>query len=356
MASVTNLVYYGYEYQRFKIDEEYADNYMDEWHKEEVKHAWLKPVIIVVGCAMMLAGAYAMVMSPMVAGATALVAVPTFMFGLDMVTGNTLGFSVLDEALKGALYAGFSVAGRDTSFIKAGHQFSFFQFTSSSAANLVLTQLTFMAVGGVLSGGNMFRQVLRHSVAEVGAEASEIVQSAVSGGLRQVVYRELAETANAWARLGGSIRSGLAMLSEGGHVMSFLKSYLAESIKHLGLGAAFLFTLGAVGTVFGDGGLFAELALQGIILTSVLLSIKSTHYHAYNPTSWQNLQEAISNRVSRSRLRPLFAVPGIKGIATLKAMFSIMGAAGGGAAASMLALQMAQHSFEAAVVIGRLMT
>lgn len=205
----------------------------------------------------------------------------------------------------------------------------------------------------------MFRQVLKHSVEELGREAGTVARSAASGSIRQAFYAKLSKVAKAWAKtgkIGGSIRSGFSILAEGGRVAGFLKSYLAESVKHLGLGAAFLFTLGAVGTIFGDGDLFAELALQGIILASVLLSIKSTHFQGHNRVGWENLQQAISNRLSQSRLRPLFAIPGVKGIATLKAMFALkMGATGGGAMASMLALQMAQHSFETAVVIGRLL-
>lgn len=127
--------------------------------------------------------------------------------------------------------------GRDTTFMDQ-EGFSFFQFTSDHLANLIFTQLTFMIIGGVAHGLSGLRNSLR---------------------------------ATAKLKEGATFLESIGSLRETGRLSKALSLYLLGQGKHLLEGVGFFFVLGAIGTSFGGASLFAEVALQGLILTSVVL-------------------------------------------------------------------------------------
>ncbi|MDF1541330.1 MAG: hypothetical protein P1Q69_20700, partial [Candidatus Thorarchaeota archaeon] len=61
----------------------------------------MKPVIMTVGVAMLIGGAI-----QCGTGGLSVTGIPSMLFGLDMITSNTIGKSVLDESLKSLLWAG----------------------------------------------------------------------------------------------------------------------------------------------------------------------------------------------------------------------------------------------------------
>jgi hypothetical protein len=265
LAHVNNLVYFDYHYQRIKIDRDYVAEYKSKWNQEEVNHAAMKPVMVIVGCVFVVAGAFAIATAPVTGGWGVLAGIPTIVFGMDMITGNLFGFSLMDEGLKMALRGAFTLAGKDGSFIGYGHEFSFFQFTSSSVANLFLTQLTFMVVGGVLSGGAGLRGSLQSAVSKI----SKGTGGAVRDAMKWLMGLETGTS---------TFMGGFRVLRTAGTVGREAIKYVWHMAKHFLQGTMFLFTLGAIGTAFGDGGLFAEIALQGLLVASIVASIGQRRY------------------------------------------------------------------------------
>jgi len=343
VSFLSNLVYYGYEYQRFIVDTDYADAFHDEREKMEFTHYVLKNVMFWVGIVSVAAGIFTIATGGVLAG------LPSIMFGLDQITGTTLEFSILDESLKGGLVLVFDFAGRERSFMKWGHEFSFFHFTSSSAANFLLTHLTFMAVGGVLSGGHMFRGVLKKTVKEVledGAAASAAFIDEV----------------DLWTKTGGTLRSGLRLLRWAGKEVPTTNwlarlgiRYLAETLKHVVFGACVLLALGAVGHQIGDTGLLGEILLQGFVIGSILLDAKSKRYLQGPGADYELISQTVENRIRESRWKKYFWLPGVEGIVRLKTIWSVLESIDSGALVSAIHLQMGLHVLEIAIVRWRIM-
>ncbi len=66
----------------------------------------------------------------------------------------------------------------------------------------------------------------------------------------------------------------------------------------------FLFTLGAIGSAFGDGGLFAEVALQGLIVASVLVSVgqqRALQKDAASAYLYESAMDFVENEVGTHR-------------------------------------------------------
>jgi len=161
----------------------------------------------------------------------------TFIYGADMFVSNVFGVSPLDFVLQLPLRGAFWATDHNITFMNQ-EGFSFFQFTSDHLTNLVFTQLTFMAIGGAAHGLGGLRSSLRES-AKLG-EGAKFFES-------------------------------VATLREARHLSRSLSLYLLGQGKHLLQGVGFFFVLGAISTSFGDASLFAEVALQGLILSSVIL-------------------------------------------------------------------------------------
>ncbi|MDF1538360.1 MAG: hypothetical protein P1Q69_05610 [Candidatus Thorarchaeota archaeon] len=231
-ALLQNLVYY--DYLKLSINHDYAREYENKWAEMEVHHAYLKPIMIAVGIPMVGAGALACS-----TGGLSFVGAPSILFGMDMITSNTVGESVLDAALKGLLYGATSLrgvfTGEEAQFILEDG-FSFFQFTSNQAINLLLTQITFMIIGGLITGGPG-------------------LISAIKDGIR--------DTPSSWAK--GSV----AFLTKATYWGKVGLRYALGQFEHLVTGIGFLFALGAIGSI-GEFSLFADIALQAIMCTSVV--------------------------------------------------------------------------------------
>ncbi len=341
LAHVNNLVFFDYHYQRIKIDRDYIADYKSKWNTEEVNHAAMKPVMIVVGTVLVAAGAFIIGST---AGWGAFAGVPTVVFGMDMITGNTLGFSVLDENLKMILLGAFALFGKNSSFIGPGHEFSFFQFTTSSVANLLLTQLTFMVVGGVLSAGAGVRGTVRGAISSLKGDraAAFWLRSSAKGWLDGI-------------RLGVSpLSDAYNLLGRAGMLGQTALKYVLHYGTHFLSGFMFLFTLGAIGTAFGEGGLFAEIALQGLIAASVLVSIGQRRAMMNDPAGahlYESAIDFVENEVGTNR--------GFIGrrIAQFKASWSIVGQFGASglqqSSRMLIALNFAAVALQLATVAAR---
>lgn len=216
-----------------------------------------------------------------------------------MIFSNTLGFSVLDENLKMLLRGAFALAGKDGGFIGYGHDFSFFQFSSSSIANLLLTQLTFMVVGGVLSAGSGIRTIVGKAM-----KALSVLEGA-EGEMITIVAQ-----AKVWINHLGSpygtstMSSAFSTLGSAGMLGQVALRFIWHQVEHLLKGSMFLFTLGAIGTAFGDGGLFAELAFQGLLVASVLISLAQHRAMKRNPFGarlYEDAMDFVENEVGTER-------------------------------------------------------
>ncbi|MDF1539779.1 MAG: hypothetical protein P1Q69_12835, partial [Candidatus Thorarchaeota archaeon] len=218
-----------------------------------------------------------------------------------------IGKSVLDESLKSLLWAGLSVSGvisdmrggpsRNTSFMFQ-EGFSFFQFTSDHFTNLILTQMTFMIVGGILTAGGGLR-------------------SAVTGAAESFKDPATFAKLSAWQ----VFTKSWSILGRQGLLDSTLKTYIIHTFEHLAMGAMFLYTLGAIGSAFGDAGLFAELILQGAMLASIVVNIYSTHMTGkLSPESRQELFTYLESVEGISKY-----VPGIREVVSLKNAYSALG-------------------------------
>ena len=247
LAAMENLVFFNYEYLRMAIDTGYALEYQLMWAQEEANHAVMKPIMITVGIAMVIGGAI-----QCSTGTLSVTGVPTMLFGLDMVTSNTVGYSVLDTSLSFWLAIGFRLTGRNSSLV-FDEGFSFFQFTDNYLTNLILTQITFMLVGGGLTGFSGFRDFLSGMVGKMETAADTLTSESGAGGVTLSKLLELAREASG--------RSDVYLLAR----------YLAHQAEHLVTGSLFLFALGSIGSAFGESSLIAEVLLQGMMLTQVVV-------------------------------------------------------------------------------------
>lgn len=173
----------------------------------------------------------------------------SFIFGADIFVANAFGWSPLDKALQLPLrYIAF--AGRNTTFMDQ-EGFSFFRFTSDHLTNLVLTQLAFMLVGGVLKGRSTIRN-LRQLVKYGTKELNDIGTIARSmGRLLEGTAEEVA--AITWSQVG--------------------RQWLIHQLSHLAGGSLMLLTFQLIGNTFGESvGVLPELLLQSLILAQVIIS------------------------------------------------------------------------------------
>lgn len=180
---------------------------------------------------------------------------------MDIVGSNLFEVSIINEALKIPLAAFFRATGRDTAFMYE-RGFSVFQFTSDHATNLILTQLTFMLIGAVCSAGGG----LRESLKEAATHRLRVAATNFGAGASAVEEIQVASAVNAIRYL---LYKWAPRLSS--QHMLILSKYLEGQFMHLVTGTVFLFTLGAIGSAFGDGGLFAEITLQMLLLASIVL-------------------------------------------------------------------------------------
>ncbi|MDF1541231.1 MAG: hypothetical protein P1Q69_20200, partial [Candidatus Thorarchaeota archaeon] len=262
-----------YTYLKMAIDNVYAMEYENKWAEMEVNHAKMKPIMITVGIGMVLLGATQIAAASLpTAGLAAFTGVPTMLFGIDMIGSNLFGFSALDEILKAGLYGVTAGLGQDTKFIKE-EGFSFFRFTSNPIRNLILTQLTFLILGEVLTAGGGLRGLARQmAVGTYGG--TEVVEIMVNG---QITTTKVAIQVSATQVLEMGFFDCLRHLGTlPGRQLESIVRYLVSQIVHMGSGTLFLFALGATGTL-GEGGFLGDLLIQGAMLSSIMISLARTY-------------------------------------------------------------------------------
>lgn len=304
VATLSNLVYYGYEYQRFALDEDYAHDYDTKWEQIEANHEAMKPVMIAIGVLMIAAG--------IALGATGVGVGPgltSALFGLDMITSNIGGKGIIDIFLTGVLKTVFELHGKDTTFMEAEH-FSFFQFTSSSIQNLIFTQLTFMAIGGVLGLGGKIRSL---------PQAAQTIEKA-STAVAYTVTGQIAE------------RIGL---------VDIVLKNLIHQIMHFASGTIFLLVLHWASS---QSDIMPAMLLQGLIAASVIVSTVANvirfKTHGAPVRDWE---ESIKHYM---RERQLWY--GFNWVAKARATLS-QGALG----KALLGLEVMTFTFKMATIVGR---
>ncbi|MDF1541290.1 MAG: hypothetical protein P1Q69_20500, partial [Candidatus Thorarchaeota archaeon] len=164
--------------------------------------------------------------------------------------------------------------GRDTAFIdKEG--FSFFQFSSSSIANLILTQLTFMALGGLLSGFSGIRTL----VSRMGTGTKQAVVDVTATLGRESTQQEmnilvrvldLLYDLRAIAVRNSKITMVLSYLGKMDRYTELVARIIWGQIVHLAVGSVFLLGASALST-----SLVGSLFVSGLMISMTYLGIKA---------------------------------------------------------------------------------
>jgi len=152
-----------------------------------------------------------------------------------------------------------------------------------------------MIVGGVLSAGAGFRGTIRNAMKGLSKTKAKDMF-------------ELASNAQLWLeglRTGTSTVSGaFRTLGTAGRLSQAAMKYVLHHVKHFLTGTMFLFTLGTIGTAFGDGGLFAEVAFQALLVASILVSVGQQRFLQNDPTSaflYESAMDFVENEVGNYR-------------------------------------------------------
>lgn len=101
-----------------------------------------------------------------------------------------------------------------------------------------------------------------------------------------------------------TITGAFRTLGHAGRLGQLALRFIWHQVEHFMKGATFLFTLGAIGSAFGDGGLFAEVIFQGLLAASVLVSIGQQRAFKQNEFSGRLYEEAmefVENEVGTER-------------------------------------------------------
>lgn len=94
---------------------------------------------------------------------------------------------------------------------------------------------------------------------------------AKKGGKMSGTAKEFLELVDAGDEI-ATFGRGLGYVRDAGRswVGTFAVDIAKHQLSHLATGVLFLFTLGAIGSSFGDAGFFAELALQGVLMAQII--------------------------------------------------------------------------------------
>jgi len=162
LAATSNLVCYEHTSQRFVVDRQYLADYRKEWNKVEVNHALSRPIRFITGCLLVFGGAVAIATT---SGLGTVGGYGSILVGLDYATSAWTGRSFTSEwVLEPIIRFAFAVTGRNATFVDEP-DFDAYHFTGSPFTNIMLTQITYMALGGILqrgvSGLNSLRQYLQ---------------------------------------------------------------------------------------------------------------------------------------------------------------------------------------------------
>jgi hypothetical protein len=289
VAMMNNLIGYEYKYLKLVVDDDYWCDYHTEWNREENNHAWMKWVMLAVGCVMLVVG--------VCTGNAALA-----LFGLDMVTSNLLGFSIIDAFCTTTLRGVFTALGRNTTFMDQPG-FSFFQFTSDHVTNLIFTQVTFMAIGGLANGlKGILKSGLRNLLSGNGVRGA---LSAVWQGIKGWASKwwNTFKTCRSYAKsLAGNSVKGRALSPKASQLLDELVDvikvdryvafrivesgayknlmwkmafdFILHQTIHLATGTVMLAALQFASTCAGEGSVIVEIAMQALIVAQILASLK----------------------------------------------------------------------------------
>lgn len=217
----------------------------------------MKPVMIVIGLAMMVGGVVQMGCGSVASGFM------SFVYGSDMFASSAFGISPISEVFELPLRS-LVFSGKNTAFMDQ-ESFSFFQFTSDHAINLVLTQLTFMLIGGIVTGYKTLKNY--QSIRENGAGGEyPVFAFQKSYGLTTKWFGETKTLTNVVKHFDDITWSDIAV------------QWLLNQISHLAGGSLMLLTFQLVGSTTGAT-ILPDLILQGLILAQVAISTYITVMH-----------------------------------------------------------------------------
>jgi hypothetical protein len=251
--AISNLVYYDYSFLKMTLDRTYADEYRSNWDQEKINRANLKPVFITLGAAFLAVGFVTTFGGSLITGGTSsLAGVPMMVFGFDMIYSNIFDVSIIERGLSGLLYASLKVRGMNATFMEGenAENFSFYHFTSNHIINLVLTQITFVILGGIFSLGSSFRGLI----------TSTLEQKA--GPLIAEVYTDI----------GQPLGLGISSLRAWGGLTIFATTWLMDKALHIAFGTLMM-AIGTIRSSWGDGGLTAEILITGIMVASIICRV-----------------------------------------------------------------------------------
>jgi hypothetical protein len=188
VAQLTNLVTWDYTYLKIAIDMDYWHAYEQKAHPEPGIWYWIGQGLQVIAGAIMIGLGCMM--------ASTGVAIGMFVFGADMITQGLTGRSLIDMTLT---YLLFNIKGGifkvDVAYM-LDEGFSFFQFGSMSFWNAIFTMVTFLALGGLMSGFAGIRGLWSGTLQASG------LGTVLSRGVGWVLGRELAYTTTALLQVG----------------------------------------------------------------------------------------------------------------------------------------------------------
>ena len=291
---MANLVSFDYDYLRMTTDHEYAAEYKSKWNQFEVNQVYMKPILITTGAVM--AGAGVFMMATGVGFAAGL---PLYIFGLDMICTNAFGKSFIERGLAHSLDFTLHNAPmfqyQNLSWIEGENfeAFSFYHFHSNHLVNIILVQLTFMMLGGVFSGFAGLRGVVAKVMTPIKGMGHQVSLMAQLGSM---TTRQLVTIAARWA---------------------------ARLAIHLSCGVVFM-ALGAMRNSWGDGGVAAELLIQGLIIATVILRTRQA-FIAKNTIPEMQAAEGAMDMQFMEENRPWWAEHALGNIYELWKLFSAKG-------------------------------
>jgi hypothetical protein len=185
-------------------------------------------------------------------GTSSIAGVPMMVFGLDMIYSNLFDVSIIERGLTGLLWYSLEAQGKNTKFMRGENfeSFSFYHFTSNHLINMVMTQITFVILGGLLSGGASFRGLITSTLEQ---KAGTIA-------------------AQEYALSGQPLWLGIGRLRELGVLTLFATTWLMDKTLHIAFGTLMM-AIGTIRSSWADGGLVAEMLITGIMVASMIFRV-----------------------------------------------------------------------------------
>jgi hypothetical protein len=142
--------------------------------------------------------------------------------------------------------------------------FSFYKFHSNDLVIIVCLQITFMVLGGVLSGFSGLRGLITNTAADIAGGAKAVAHLSFLEKLQKI----------------GTVSHGLARLT-----LTWLKNHLIR----LGLGVT-LMSVGAIRDSWADGGVWVEMLIQSLTIVALYMKVKTHRMQQQVENAAQNLE------------------------------------------------------------------